>query len=410
MPDYRNRCAPIGALVAALGLALLAASSLARAAEAPDGRALLDDVARTYRGLASFHFAGSVAMTMSRQGTHESFDLPLVLAAAKPGRWRIGMDSPTMGVVRVTDGKTEITYSQPAGQYTRSSVPAKRSSGTDSAEVMAGPGSPIARYYGISRALKSARWIGTRTLERNGAGAECDLVAAEYERPASPGTEYSPTMYWIERGRSVVLRESTHVHGLQPDQSTVDLDQTTTFTTARINEKLPDSLFSFRPPAGATEVASFGKSNAPDLSGKKAEDFTLDDLDGKPVKLSSLRGKVVLLDFWATWCGPCRIEMPNIQKLHREFKSRGLVVLGINYGEDAERVRPFLEKNGYDFRILLDRVKSVGERYQVGGIPALFIIDKTGTIRAHFVGVRDEDTLREALARVGLKSRPTAAP
>ena len=78
-------------------------------------------------------------------------------------------------------------------------------------------------------------------------------------------------------------------------------------------------------------------------------------------------------------------------------------MLGINYGEDVDRVRPFLAKNKYDFRILLDRQQLVGGRYQVNGIPALFIIDKGGTIRTHFVGVRDEDTLRQALAEAGIK-------
>ena len=397
MPLHLRRLAPIGLLALGLGLA--------HAEDAPDGRALLDNVARTYRGLTSFHFAGRITARMTKEGSNdESFDMPMVAAAAKPGRWRIGMESPTMGVVNVTNGKMDVLYSQAANQYVRKPTAPGRGGPADSAEAMAGPGSPVARYYGITRTLKSARWLGTRTLEANGTRVECDLVAAEYERPPSPGAEYSPTMYWIERGRSVVLRESTHVHGGQPGGSgEVDLVQTTTFTTARVNEALPDSLFTFRPPQGATEVKQFGAQNTPDLSGKKAEDFTLGDVDGKTVKLSSLRGKVVLLDFWATWCGPCRIEMPSIQKLHREFKARGLIVLGINYGEDLDRVRPFLAKNKYDFRILLDRQRLVGESYQVTGIPALFIIDKTGTIRTHFVGVRDEDTLRQALAEAGIK-------
>ena len=398
MPNPLRLLASTGAVVVAI--------SLAHAAEAPDARALLDHVARTYRGLTSFHFAGEVGVNMVREGARQSVDFPLVAAAVKPGRWRVDVQSPSMGMIMVADGKTITTYTQQSNQYARKPAPRSRGGAGDSAEAMAGPGSPIARYFGITKSLTSARWVGVRTLELDGRPVECDVVAAEYEHPPGAGAEFSPTTYWIERGRSVVLRESTHVHGNQPGQGgEVDLDQTTTFTTARINEKMPDSLFAFRPPAGATEAPKpgAGTGGRPDLSGKKAEDFTLSDLDGKPVKLSSLRGKVVMLDFWATWCGPCRIEMPSIQKLHREFKGRGLIVLGINYGEEPAKVRPFLEKNGYDFRILLDRQQTVGLRYQVSGIPTLFIIDKAGTIRAHFVGVRDEDTLREALADAGLK-------
>jgi peroxiredoxin len=134
-----------------------------------------------------------------------------------------------------------------------------------------------------------------------------------------------------------------------------------------------------------------------------APEFGIASMEGEYVSLKELRGKVVLLDFWATWCGPCRIELPSVQKLHREFKSRGLVVLGVNQGEGPAQVRPFLKKYGYDFGVLLDPQQQVGERYQVSGIPALFIIDKTGTIRTHFVGVRDENTLRAALAQAGIK-------
>ena len=341
---------------------------------------------------------------MTRTGAHQSFDFPIIAAAVKPGRSRTEMQNPTMGMIIVTDGRTLITYAQQVNQYTRKPAPPRHAAVTDSAAAMAGPGSPLARYFGITRALKSARWVGSRSLELGGRRAECDLVEVDYDHPTSPGTEYSPTTFWIERARAVVLRESTQVRVNNPARGgLMDLAQTTTFTTARINEKLPDSLFTFRPPAGSTEVTSFQSENTPDLTGRQAEDFTLSDLAGKPVKLSSLRGKVVLLDFWATWCGPCRIELPSIQKLHREFKGRGLVVLGINQGETALKVRPFLKKYGYDFGILLDQQQRVGDRYQVSGIPSLFIIDRAGTISTHFVGVRDEDTLREALARAGIK-------
>jgi len=79
------------------------------------------------------------------------------------------------------------------------------------------------------------------------------------------------------------------------------------------------------------------------------------------------------------------------------------VVLGINQGETARVVQPFLKRNGFDFRILLDQTRTVSQKYQVSGIPTLFIIDKEGTIRAHFVGVRDEATVREALAKAGIQ-------
>jgi peroxiredoxin len=188
----------------------------------------------------------------------------------------------------------------------------------------------------------------------------------------------------------------------------MEMTQTTIYPIARINEPLADSLWAFTPPPGARLVDDLRAQTAqrhqePNLEGQKASDFTLTGLDGKSYTLSKLRGKVVMLDFWATWCGPCRIEMPHVQKLHSEFKTKGLVVFGVNYGETSTRVKPFIAKNAYDFTILMDSNQEVGGHYQVNGIPALFIIDKDGVIRSHFVGVRDEDQLRGALAAVGIK-------
>jgi len=137
------------------------------------------------------------------------------------------------------------------------------------------------------------------------------------------------------------------------------------------------------------------------LAGTEASDFTLKDLDGKEVALKELRGTVVLLDFWASWCGPCRMELPHIEKLHREFKDKGLVVLGVN-NEPPETARAFVKKKEYTFPTLVDADRGVANRYQVTGIPAVFVIDKDGKIVAHYVGLRSEADLRAALRRAGL--------
>ncbi len=295
MPKTFQHLALTAALVAAG-----AAVGPARSAGAPEARAMLARVANTYAHLTSFHFAGKVAVEMNRQGTHQSFDFPILAAAAKPGRWRTEMQNPSMGMVVVTDGRTLTTYSQQSNQYSRKAVPARAAA--DTGATMAGPGSPLARYFGIARSVKSARWVGSRLLGLGGRRVECDLVAVEYEHPANPGTIYSPTTFWIEKARAIVLRDSTQVRMNDPAHGgAMDLAQTTTYTTARINEKPPDSLFAFRPPPGSAEVSNFRGEDTPDLTGRQAEDFTLNDLAGKPVKLSSLRGKVVMLDFWGYW-------------------------------------------------------------------------------------------------------------
>ena len=134
------------------------------------------------------------------------------------------------------------------------------------------------------------------------------------------------------------------------------------------------------------------------LTGQKAADFALKSLDGQPVELSSLRGKVVVLDFWATWCGPCRRELPIVDKLREEFGDE-VRFLGIN-AEDSGTVKGFLKKNAYGLTMLMDSKRTVNRTYGVHAIPTLFVIDRDGVIRQHFIGGREARELHQAIAAV----------
>ena len=127
--------------------------------------------------------------------------------------------------------------------------------------------------------------------------------------------------------------------------------------------------------------------------GKLAPDFTLKGLDGQEVTLSSLRGKAVLLNFWASWCGPCRIEMPFLQEIYEKWTGGRLVLLAVNLQEDPTKVREFVEDGGYSFPILLTTGNEVPVAYNIRGIPATFFIDADGVIRdikiGAFLGIGD---------------------
>jgi peroxiredoxin len=142
---------------------------------------------------------------------------------------------------------------------------------------------------------------------------------------------------------------------------------------------------------GPGQVSNPAKENSPVAAGKLAADFALKDLNGKPVKLSSFRGKVVFLNVWATWCGPCREEMPSIEKLYQQFNKNGdLTILAVSQDTAAaDEVARYVAKNGYHFRIVLDPENLVGEAYNVTGVPETFIIDKQGRIVAHHMGAFD---------------------
>jgi len=120
--------------------------------------------------------------------------------------------------------------------------------------------------------------------------------------------------------------------------------------------------------------------------GKLAPDFELQSLDGKTVSLSDFRGKAVLLNFWATWCGPCRAEMPFLQQVHEEWADKGLVILAVNIGEGQSEVEEFMEEFGLSFLALLDTDREVALQYNVRAIPTTYFIDKEGVIQELKVG------------------------
>jgi peroxiredoxin len=119
-----------------------------------------------------------------------------------------------------------------------------------------------------------------------------------------------------------------------------------------------------------------------------APDFTLRSLDGKDVSLADFRGRPVLLNFWATWCGPCRQEILFLQEVSEdsEWKARGLMVLAVNLGESAATVRGFVNDNGLTFTVLLDSSDEAGAQYNARYIPTTYFIDKDGIIRYIKIG------------------------
>jgi peroxiredoxin len=130
--------------------------------------------------------------------------------------------------------------------------------------------------------------------------------------------------------------------------------------------------------------------------------FTLTSMDGKTYSLESLRGKVVLLNFWATWCPPCRKEMPDMEALYRRFEKKGLVVLAVS-DEERETVAGFLAKQKYTFPVLLDPGRKVNDAFGVEGIPKSFIFDAEGKLVAQAIDMRTERQFLDLLKEAGLQ-------
>lgn len=118
---------------------------------------------------------------------------------------------------------------------------------------------------------------------------------------------------------------------------------------------------------------------------KPAADFSLPDLQGKPVSLADYKGQVVLLDFWATWCGPCLEELPDLKRLYENYKSRGFALLAVSMDEEPGDVSPFVKENGVTYPVLLSSGETP-EGYRFPGIPAAFLISPEGRIVQRYLG------------------------
>ncbi len=120
-----------------------------------------------------------------------------------------------------------------------------------------------------------------------------------------------------------------------------------------------------------------------------APDFTLRNLAGGNLRLAEQRGQVVMVNFWATWCGPCRVELPHLQRLHDKYRSAGFVLLGVNVDDQAAAGQQMAQRMGLTFPVLHDADKAVTRRYDVGAMPGTVLIDRDGTVRHLHRGYRD---------------------
>ncbi len=147
----------------------------------------------------------------------------------------------------------------------------------------------------------------------------------------------------------------------------------------------------------AAAAAAAGAQDLRPWTGGATPALSLRDLEGKPHRLEDYRGKVVLINFWATWCGPCREEMPSINRLRASLAGQPFAVLAVNLAEPEARIRRFLEQVPLDFPVLLDRDTAVAKAWQARILPASYVVGPDGKIRLSYLG--ELDWSRESVRR-----------
>lgn len=134
-----------------------------------------------------------------------------------------------------------------------------------------------------------------------------------------------------------------------------------------------------------------------------APSFTLTDLSGKQVSLAEYKGKPVVLNFWASWCVPCKAEMPELQKLRDARKNSGLEVLAVNFKESPETAAAFAKKGGFSLTFLLDEKGKTASEYQVFGLPTTYFLDGAGLIRHNYMGEMTKEIINGGLKKISVE-------
>ena len=375
-------------LAAALTAATVAAWPVAQAH--PDPVELLSQIARIYSEASSGRFEGYTTRAPEGAPPGSMRRRPFGYAFEEPGKLR--QDSPGPPVpLMMSDGRTTWVLRSDYQQY----------------RELPGRGFTMPAIDRIRRAadrIRSAQLAREDVLTVTGRPpTEVWIVDAEYEIDQDAYGMRSAVRFWIGKNRPVVWQERSAlgISETTPGSGPRSI-QTTVYTKIELNADLPDELFTFTPTPGSMQVERFQDPRSFDLTGQPAPEFTLREMDGSEFTLTSQHGKVVLLDFWATWCMPCRMEMPILQDLHEEFASRGLMVVGITRDRVPE-IRAFLDAQGITFPALIDDTSDVNKAYLVNGIPVGIIIDAQGNVSSYFPGLRSKQEWREGLERAGLR-------
>ena len=383
-----------------------------------DATQLLKKVSQTYRDLKAYSFESEYQSGLTSEWQGSWSKGRTILEVASGNRARFDMIDHMAAYTVVSDGKTVWIASGYAREYWTSPVSGAlfdtKGGGQEARMALRRLRLVEEQHWNLDRDLMRAAITGNETLEIDGTRIACTVVRAEYSPPAGTHFEESHTRtFRIDTKRNLILREDFLSRGsLFPDKPFEQVENRSTlrYTHISIDAPSPDARFAWTPPANFRQVdalvSPMERTAAKGMIGKPAPELTGTTLDGKPMALSSLRGTLVLLDFWATWCVPCRAQMPHIARLYRETKVQGLAVLGVNDDESPQTAVKWSKEYQYDWPSLFEgSSRFAREKYKVDGIPTVVLIDKQGIIVEYQVGSGEETdkAIRSALRTLGMK-------
>jgi thiol-disulfide isomerase/thioredoxin len=349
--------------------------------------------------LPVFHQEFEVTQTIKTANGSQSSKRQVILDMSQ-GRWRLKSVSGSGATIEIFDGSELLSMEEGGSEYVRGKQRAKKED----------DGLPDPYHW------SDADW--SKGVER--ASAPCGLPKLDHGcvileallKPRVRGNSPNTQTKMLEGTRRVVIDtenglilSTRTVQAIENQQSVYQEDAFYAATRMVYGDSVDASLFRL-PQGEMSEVKELSRWNAArikkQLAGNVAPELAVTDIQGKPVRLSALKGKTVLLDFWTTWCGPCRADGPTLDKLYGKYGGRDLAIVGISVSEERKIVEKFLSEHPHGYPIVLTTENEMPRPYQIGVFPTYIVIDRDGTVAAAVEGERGFGDLRKLLKKAGL--------
>ena len=412
----------------------LIAQTTATTGNVSDALHVVNLVTQKYADAKSLHIEATQEVTHSTELSRGWSKMILAISFAPDNRYRYEGRGPSGAALVLSDGKTVWTYRYNENLFTEKPVEPEKPNLPDIMDTAEegirsakGLRSSLAR---LGERLNSAQLLPEETLTINGSERRCigvhygsaDLKKRDVQEPEGvPREVQEEGTYWIDKDRMVIVkierRISTVVTRTGSTASSSQDEIMTIFPVVELIPSLPDSTFVFSPPAQAKLVGEFPtqkrvrlqqealraaetKANE-DLLGKPAPDVELKTVDGEVVALKSYRGKPVLIDVWATWCGPCVAMIPELKKLSNDLSAQGIVFLSVDVADDADAAAKLLGDREVPWQNLHDDGNQMRAAFHTSqAVPWQILLDSEGKLAFYQLG-EDVSKLRAAVAALG---------
>jgi peroxiredoxin/outer membrane lipoprotein-sorting protein len=378
----------------------------------PEAKALLDKVSQAYSNLQSAQLDGTISARLPAVENPEQTSSPFASAFQAPNKFRHDMQGK---LIVGSTGQKGYVYQPSAKAYVQGNMP----EGKPNIDQLPAPIPQLLQAQNpsllfalvqnpISMLTSNMTEVATGEPVMLNGGRYLPLRLSPREGKEKITWLIDPQTYLIKRFTVEIPPEQLQALGVTnalqgPAVSEID------YSTINVGVKYPADRFAWTPPEGARDMGAALQKEATNLVGRAAPNFTLKDLQGKETALGNLKGQVVVLDFWATWCQPCVRSLPELEKFQKQVAGKDVQIFAVNLQEDRAKVEAFLKAHQLNLPVLLDPEGSMADKYHITAIPETVVIGKDGVVKNIFIGNTSQSTqeLRDAV-NAALQEYPTA--